>query len=100
MGIPGSRLRTSAVRLATPRSGTCLSIRLSVAADCWRWHGGIPRVEDIAVDVHEWLTFPQLFHLYSVGQLALQAIEKCRRLYWINDQASCIWTSLPGRWRW
>ena len=22
---------------------------------------------------------------------ALQAIEKCRRLYWINDQASCIW---------
>ena len=27
-------------------------------------------MKTLTVDVHEWLTFPQLIHLYSVGQLA------------------------------
>ena len=29
-----------------------------------------PEMKTQTVDVHEWLTFPQLVHLYSVGQLA------------------------------
>ncbi|GAU85943.1 chromate transporter [Bosea sp. BIWAKO-01] len=29
-----------------------------------------PELKDLTVDVHAWLTFPQLVHLYSVGQLA------------------------------
>jgi chromate transporter len=29
-----------------------------------------PEMKDLTVDVHEWLTFPQLVHLYSVGQMA------------------------------
>lgn len=29
-----------------------------------------PELKSQTVDVHEWLTFPQLIHLYSVGQLA------------------------------
>jgi chromate transporter len=29
-----------------------------------------PEMKTLTVDVHEWLTFPQLVHLYSVGQLA------------------------------
>ena len=29
-----------------------------------------PELKTQTVDVHEWLTFPQLIHLYSVGQLA------------------------------
>jgi len=29
-----------------------------------------PELKDQTVDVHAWLTFPQLVHLYSVGQLA------------------------------
>lgn len=29
-----------------------------------------PEMETLTVDVHGWLTFPQLIHLYSVGQLA------------------------------
>jgi chromate transporter len=29
-----------------------------------------PELKTLTVDVHEWLTFPQLVHLYSVGQLA------------------------------
>ena len=35
--------------------------------------GGVaafPELKSMAVDVHNWLTFPQLVHLYSVGQLA------------------------------
>jgi chromate transporter len=29
-----------------------------------------PEMKTLTVDVHEWLSFPQLVHLYSVGQLA------------------------------
>ena len=29
-----------------------------------------PEMKTLTVDVHEWLTFPQLVHLHSVGQLA------------------------------
>ena len=29
-----------------------------------------PEMKTLTVDVHNWLTFPQLIHLYSVGQLA------------------------------
>lgn len=29
-----------------------------------------PEMQDLTVDVHKWLTAPQLIHLYSVGQLA------------------------------
>ena len=29
-----------------------------------------PEMKDLTVDVHQWLTFPQLVHLYSVGQMA------------------------------
>ena len=29
-----------------------------------------PEMKILTVDVHEWLTFPQLIHLYSVGQMA------------------------------
>jgi chromate transporter len=29
-----------------------------------------PEMKILTVDVHQWLTFPQLIHLYSVGQLA------------------------------
>ena len=29
-----------------------------------------PEMKTLTVDVHKWLTFPQLIHLYSVGQLA------------------------------
>jgi chromate transporter len=29
-----------------------------------------PELKTLAVDTHHWLTFPQLVHLYSVGQLA------------------------------
>ncbi len=29
-----------------------------------------PELKDLTVEVHAWLTFPQLVHLYSVGQLA------------------------------
>jgi chromate transporter len=29
-----------------------------------------PELKDLTVDVHQWLTFPQLIHLYSVGQMA------------------------------
>ncbi|UQR63191.1 chromate transporter [Bradyrhizobium sp. C-145] len=29
-----------------------------------------PEMKTLTVDVHEWLSFPQLIHLYSVGQLA------------------------------
>ena len=29
-----------------------------------------PAMKTLTVDVHKWLTFPQLIHLYSVGQLA------------------------------
>lgn len=29
-----------------------------------------PEMKVLAVDVHHWLTFPQLVHLYSVGQMA------------------------------
>lgn len=29
-----------------------------------------PELKTLTVDVHNWLTFPQLVHLYSVGQLA------------------------------
>jgi chromate transporter len=29
-----------------------------------------PEMKILTVDVHKWLTFPQLVHLYSVGQLA------------------------------
>jgi chromate transporter len=29
-----------------------------------------PELEILTVDVHKWLTFPQLIHLYSVGQMA------------------------------
>jgi chromate transporter len=29
-----------------------------------------PEMKILAVDVHQWLTFPQLIHLYSVGQMA------------------------------
>jgi chromate transporter len=29
-----------------------------------------PEMKTLTVDVHKWLTFPQLVHLYSVGQLA------------------------------
>jgi chromate transport protein ChrA len=29
-----------------------------------------PEMKILTVDVHEWLTFPQLIHLYSVGHLA------------------------------
>jgi len=29
-----------------------------------------PEMKILTVDVHKWLTFPQLIHLYSVGQLA------------------------------
>lgn len=35
--------------------------------------GGVaafPELKTLTVDVHGWLTFPQLVHLYSVGQLA------------------------------
>jgi chromate transporter len=35
--------------------------------------GGVaafPELKTLTVDVHNWLTFPQLVHLYSVGQLA------------------------------
>src|SRR6516164_9798961 len=29
-----------------------------------------PELKVLTVDVHRWLTFPQLVHLYSVGQMA------------------------------
>jgi chromate transporter len=29
-----------------------------------------PELKTLAVDVHKWLTFPQLIHLYSLGQVA------------------------------
>ncbi len=29
-----------------------------------------PEMKTLVVDVHHWLTFPQLIHLYSVGQMA------------------------------
>jgi chromate transporter len=29
-----------------------------------------PELKTLTVDVHRWLTFPQLVHLYSVGQMA------------------------------
>ena len=29
-----------------------------------------PELKTLTVDVHHWLTFPQLIHLYSVGQLS------------------------------
>ncbi|MGC1449158.1 MAG: chromate transporter [Candidatus Sulfotelmatobacter sp.] len=29
-----------------------------------------PELQSLTVDVHKWLTFPQLIHLYSVGQMA------------------------------
>jgi chromate transporter len=29
-----------------------------------------PEMKILTVDVHQWLTFPQLVHLYSVGQMA------------------------------
>ena len=29
-----------------------------------------PEMKVLTVEVHKWLTFPQLIHLYSVGQLA------------------------------
>jgi len=29
-----------------------------------------PEMKTLTVDVHHWLTFPQLVHLYSVGQMA------------------------------
>lgn len=29
-----------------------------------------PEMKDLTVEVHHWLTFPQLIHLYSVGQMA------------------------------
>jgi chromate transporter len=29
-----------------------------------------PAMKRLTVDVHNWLTFPQLIHLYSVGQMA------------------------------
>jgi chromate transporter len=29
-----------------------------------------PEMKILTVDVHKWLTFPQLIHLYSVGQMA------------------------------
>jgi len=29
-----------------------------------------PEMKTLTVDVHQWLTFPQLVHLYSVGQMA------------------------------
>ena len=29
-----------------------------------------PEMKVLAVDVHQWLTYPQLIHLYSVGQMA------------------------------
>ena len=29
-----------------------------------------PELRILTVDVHHWLTFPQLIHLYSVGQMA------------------------------
>jgi len=29
-----------------------------------------PEMKTLTVDVHQWLTFPQLIHLYSVGQMA------------------------------
>jgi chromate transporter len=29
-----------------------------------------PEMKNLVVDVHHWMTFPQLIHIYSVGQLA------------------------------
>ncbi len=29
-----------------------------------------PEMKTLTVDVHKWLTFPQLIHMYSVGQMA------------------------------
>lgn len=29
-----------------------------------------PEMKDLTVEVHHWLTFPQLIHIYSVGQMA------------------------------
>src|SRR5579864_1215037 len=29
-----------------------------------------PEMKILTVEVHKWLTFPQLIHLYSVGQMA------------------------------
>jgi len=29
-----------------------------------------PEMKTLVVDVHQWLTYPQLIHLYSVGQMA------------------------------
>jgi chromate transporter len=29
-----------------------------------------PEMKILTVDVHKWLTFPQLIHFYSVGQMA------------------------------
>ena len=29
-----------------------------------------PELRHLTVDVHKWLTFPQLIHLYSIGQMA------------------------------
>ena len=33
-----------------------------------------PEMKILTVDVHKWLTFPQLIHLYSVGQIALRPV--------------------------
>ena len=29
-----------------------------------------PELKELTVDVHQWLTFPELLHYYSLGQLA------------------------------
>ncbi|MGA8741600.1 MAG: chromate transporter, partial [Terracidiphilus sp.] len=29
-----------------------------------------PEMKILTVDVHKWMTFPQLIHMYSVGQMA------------------------------
>ena len=52
----------------TPRADSRLL--LSLDSDGGRRPGGLSRDEDLTVDVHQWLTFTQLVHLYSMGQIA------------------------------
>lgn len=47
-----------------------IGVRLPVAADR-RWRaGGALELKTLVVDVHHWMSFDALIHLYSVGQLA------------------------------
>jgi chromate transporter len=45
-------------------------LRLSLAAHRRRRHGGLPELKTLTVDTYHWVTFPEMLHFYSLGQLA------------------------------